>query len=180
MRTRRVAPFVATFLLGTVVVAGLAAYVEFSGTAKVPDSERRASPQVRVDRDALQTKPDTQAFVPMPVFQGEETRFEFRKVSVPVGEEPRAYVVQEFVRGTGLFGADLRVLTVEVKDGVAHVHFNSGFRQEASSDQEALIVNGIARALGQFSGVDKFLLYADGQQIEGTVYLQAKSSTTDG
>lgn len=174
MRTSRVVPFVAFALMGVAILAATATYVKSAGADKVPEAQRRQekpqkSPEVSVQR----TTPSTpqRVFVPEPVFKGEDLAFEKRETPVEVGRDPRLHVVQEFLKRTQLSDPSARVLSIEVKDGLALVYFNGVFQQSMGSGDESVLINGLAVSLGQFEEIQKFQLYADGQLVDSLGHL---------
>ena len=167
MRTRSASKFVATALLGLAVVAALATYVKMSGGDKVPQSQHRVgNPDVQVRSSRAKPAPQAHAYVFEPVYQGEDLKFEKRTVDIPLGEDPRAFVITQFLKRTAIVETNVRLLSVEIKDGLANLYFNGDIQQTLGSEDESVVVNGIAACLGQFPDVTAYLIYADGELVE--------------
>lgn len=174
MRTSRAVPLVAFALVGVAIVAATATYVKSAGADKVPQEQRRQekpikSPDVSVER-TRPSKPDG-IYVPEPVYKGEELTFEKRESTVEAGRDPRVHVIQEYLKRTQIADPASRILSVEVKDGMAMLYFNEAFRHTMGSGDESVLVNGLAACLGQFKDIDEFQLYADGELIESFGHL---------
>jgi hypothetical protein len=146
-------------------VVGLATYVKLAPADRVADSERRGSakgaggPEVQVDRR-------TSLSMPKPVFDEGGLRFESEPITVPAGEDARIYVVNRFLDSFEVPNSGIRLLSINVLDGLATLSFTEEFLSGRGSLDEAALVEGIRACLGQFPEIERIEIYADGQKVE--------------
>jgi hypothetical protein len=169
------AGFIVTFLLGAGMVAALAAYVKTAHADKVPQLEHIGS-----DEQPVKTGPDTtvrkrssrqsdegqDVYLYLPTWHKEELRFKKQKLSIPDGEDPKVYVVNQFLAESKLADSSARLLSVDVNHGVASLSFNDAMNQTHGTEDEMALIGGLRSCMGQFSDIEKIELFANGKPIE--------------
>lgn len=176
--------------LGTLIVAGLAAYVKFTPADRVPDDQRRIvagqlpKPPPQVDISARRSNSTVLVFIPS--YEGNELKFTTREERVPKDIAPEVFALTEFLKASRIPDENARVLGVDVRNGLAAVSFNSAFATGYGTDDEHTLLDGFRRSLGQFSAINEFELYVDGTRVEtlGSVELSQpmpviRTTTTD-
>ena len=181
-------PFLVLFLISLGAVVALARYVQM-GHRLVPQDERRqtaadqtSEPIVRPSRGHRETprRPltDDQSgpFVFKPSMEGGKLTFEKEPVTVPDDEDPKVYVLNQFLQESKIVQPNARLLSVDLHDGVAALSFTQEMDQTYGTDDESTLLNGILANMGQFPEVKSVLFYAQGKQIDtfGDVDLSEK------
>ncbi|HZH97334.1 MAG TPA: GerMN domain-containing protein [Fimbriimonadaceae bacterium] len=163
----------AVVLVGASVVAGLAAYVKYTPADKVPADQhkdhiqapqRHHEPEVQVSQRPEKTS--TKATVLTPYYEGDNLKFRHLDVPVPNGQDAPVYVVNSFLRESKVYGSDVRLLSIDIRDGVAHLYFNEGFSGTQGTEDEQTVIQGISASLAQFPEIKKALFYANGEQVK--------------
>ena len=160
------APAVVMLVVALGVVAALAAYIKLAPADRVPQEERRpdAVSDLQGGRRSHPAGPTID--VPIPSFVNGELTFQPSREAVPDGEEPRAYAVNAFLQASRIADSSVRVLGVDLKDGIARLDFSDGFEQSQGSMDEATLVKGIRAALGQFPDVQSVEFYVSGKRVD--------------
>jgi len=167
------------FLLVVVLCAGavfgVARYVELAHASTVPASEHRVATEHivapvdtgRVSRnDRSPFEKQTRVAVVSPVWHGTTLDFTSRGASVPSGVDPKVYAVNEFLSGTKIADPAARLLSVDIRHGVASLYFNGAMEQTFGTDDENVILNGLLATMAQFSEVQKVDFFANGKKID--------------
>jgi hypothetical protein len=103
----------------------------------------------------------------IPVAKFEEGKLHFQSRSFPLdsGADRKLEAVKEFLRDSGLL-PNVRLMSVDVQDGVAGLHFSEGLDSGMSSTDEATLIYGLRAVLGQFEDVQGVRIFEEGQQLE--------------
>ncbi len=159
-------------LLSVTVVGSLAAYVKMAPANTVPANEHRVdpnyvrkSPNVTINSHKV-GELGGQVMLLTPHYKGEELSFTSSPLSVPPDQDPKVFAINEFLRTTKLSSSDARVLSVDVKDGIATLSFNPAFESGYGTDDERTMIEGLQRTMGQFTDVQKIEIVVDGKNIE--------------
>lgn len=187
------APTTKTLLIVTLsavaIVGSLAAYVKFAPADRVPDDQRRPAvsnikpPAPNVD---VSVRNRTQVLVFTPVYEGTSLRFTSITRPVPDNTKPEVFAVQAFLNMSKVTDADVRVLDVDVRNGLATISLNGAFAAGYGTDDESVLLAGISRALGQFPAIEKVEFYVDGVKLDTLGHIELveplpviRSTTTD-
>lgn len=164
---------VAIGLLGLLVVGGLAAYVAWAPADRIPDwlkrPDKRTTSRPMEPVETPQATPEIEQEVVLlsPSYVGGELGFSEKVVKVPRGEDPKAFVLNQFLNAAAITPADVRVLSVHVNaDGLAALSFNKTLGQGLGSMDESTLVNGLRCVIGQFPEVNSIEMFADGERID--------------
>lgn len=103
----------------------------------------------------------------IPVADFEEGKLHFRSRSFPLGSraDRKQEAVSEFLKGSNLV-PNSRLMSIDVIDGVASLHFSEGFEEGLSSTDEATLLYGLRAVLGQFEDVNGLRIFVDGRKLE--------------
>jgi hypothetical protein len=165
MRNRNKHKYAVIGLLAAGAVVGLAAYVQTTPANQVPAQERRdrGGPTVDTHRPAARQE---QVVVFTPEMDGVEFGLRSKPAAPPAGVDARVFVVNEYLKHTAMAEDGVRLLSVDVHDGVANLYFNSAFNRTFGSSDEQIILQGVGRSLGQFSEIQSMRFFADGEPVE--------------
>lgn len=159
-------------LFAVLVVGGLAAYVKLTPADKVPADQhrdqlsQRAEPKVDITTKRSGSEV-TDVFVFTPKQEGDvAATFERKLVPVPAGEDAKVFAVNAFLQASKIVEPTARLLAVDVEDGVAKLSFNAAFEGGYGSGDEAVLIEGLQRTLGQFEGITKIEVFADGKPLD--------------
>lgn len=145
---------------GALGIAALGFYVKTSGADKVP-----LDPSSAAHLPAAQ--PQSQKIhVVQPHAEGMKVTYSSSEKEAPSGEDPRVYAVNEYLHQIPAVNKSAKVLAINVKDGVANLSMSKDFGLSYSTEDEKLILDGLATTLGNVDGIDKFTLSMDGQLID--------------
>jgi germination protein M len=125
---------------------------------------------MRRQKVAAHTTAAPQRLVPHVAKDG-TTTFTVQDIKIPAGEDERAYLVNDYlkqVHASGLGNKDAKALGVDVRDGTAYVDFNKAFDESFGTMDEATLINGILRTLGQYPEIEKVQFSIDGKPMETT------------
>jgi germination protein M len=155
-------------LVSALGIGSLAYYVRTEPSAQIPVELRRdngpAAPAAETPEQSPQQVRDVKVFVPKE--EGFELSFDEETVRVPANEKPEAFAVKEFLRRSEAAPAGTRLLSVEVVNRVALLHFNPALTSGMGSFQERAIVEGLERTLGQFRSINGFTIHIEGERLE--------------
>jgi hypothetical protein len=148
----------------------LALYVKLTpGAARIRPSEPMASSSLP---SAGSVKPTQQIFVPVPSYQGERLSFAPRSVSVPAGDEAKVDAVNRFLQEAKLLDPSVRLMSLDLEDGIANLHFTQGFDAGLSSTDEATLIYGLRAAVGQFPEIRHFRIFVEGEQLDALGHIE--------
>ena len=91
--------------------------------------------------------------------------FSSRDYSVSDGADPMLDAVKELLRELKITDPGVRVMSLDVVEGVANLHFSEGFTGGEGSMDEATLLYGLRAVLGQFRGVTQLRLFEEGKQV---------------
>jgi hypothetical protein len=97
------------------------------------------------------------------------TKFAYQKIDIPAGNDPRVYLVNEYLRQLhekGLGDNSARAIGIDVRDRIAYLSFNRAFEETYGTFDEATVINGILTTLGQFDGIAKVVFEIDGKPMD--------------
>lgn len=161
-RTKSKVNVVPWILGGVLGLSALAFYVKTSGADKVPtDQSRVASEQSRAA-----SATDGKVHVVQPHADGMKVTYSSTEKQAPTDQDPKVFAVNEYLRQIPAVDKQGRVLAISVRDRVAILSMSKEFGLSYGSEDEKLILDGIAETLGKIDGIDSFLLTEDGQKIE--------------
>lgn len=164
--------FVVTFV-AVAVVGGVAAYVKFAPATHAPIEEpnggtiltRGKGPDVSITHGQPEHS-EQKVLVFHASYEGENLKFDSLERDVPVGEDPKVFAVNEFLKDSKIVDEGARLLAVHMQGDEAHLSFNEAFNTSYGTDDEHTLLDGLRTTLGQFPEVKKVLLEADGKPIE--------------
>lgn len=157
----------ALVLVSAGVVGSLAYYVNEKPEEQAPAGQERSGGGFFREAHASEPQKARDALVVRPVFKGDELSFVKAKRSVPVGMDAKAFVINEFLNTSKIAPEGTRLLVVEQDGELAKLFFNEKLQQGGfGSTDEKTFLDGLAASLGQFRGIEKFELYADGVLVE--------------
>jgi hypothetical protein len=155
-------------LIGALLVVGLVggvmigAYVVNTPDAlRVRDSDRRVKPAPSV---TSRTNSSPQVFRHKVV--GTDVIYEQSPADIPPGADAKVWVVNEFLKSSGIASADARLLGADVRDGIAYLDFNKAFNTTYGSEEESILVNGILATMAQFPDVQKVQFQVEGEPLD--------------
>lgn len=140
----------------------LALYVQFTpGASRIRpmDDSQKGMPAV----GASQNSPNV--LIPVANFEEGKLHFQSRNLPLDSSADRKVEAVNEFLKGSNL-APNVRVMSIDVTDGVAGLHFSKGFDSGLSSTDEATLLYGLRAVMGQFEEVRSFRIFVDGQQLE--------------
>lgn len=156
-------------------VFGVARYVQEAHADKVPAYEHRheasqglvtsARPSPR-SRERASLPLGTKAYVYTPHWQDSNLTFSRKRLSVPDGEDPKVFAVNQFLANTKIADPSAKLLSVDVKNGVAALSFNAAMDATFGTEDEETLLNGLLATLSQFPDVEKAEFYANGKHID--------------
>lgn len=154
----------ALMLLGLGGGGLLAAYVLSNPNAgRVPQDLRKPDePQVAQQQKPIQ-KP---SHVVTPIVKDDGVEYSKKNVTVPPGQNPKVYLVNEALKETKVVPQGARLLGIDMKDGVAYLDFNPAFQYGYSSTEETVVINAVLQTLRQFPDVKKVQFQIEGQPME--------------
>lgn len=153
----------ALLALGVGVVGALAAYVKFTPADRVPEPLRR--PSVAARQPAPKAS-EVWVFAPHP--QGVEVGFDRTLMPVPQGDDPKVYATNEFLSKSKIAPEEARLVSAQVVEGEAQLHFNRAFDTTYGTTDEAALIQGLQRTFGQFSEVASLRFYVEDTPMETT------------
>jgi hypothetical protein len=153
-------------LLAAAGVAGLAAYVVVGPGSKVPPEERGAARRSASAAPKTGRASDRRVLVPVPDMAESGLQFTSRELQAPAGADPKVFVVNEFLRESGLQDGSVKLLAIDLRDGVAKLDFEGPFGQGLGSLEEGTLLMGLRAALGQFPDVSRIEVYVDSVRVE--------------
>lgn len=104
--------------------------------------------------------------IPMPTYPEGTLVFESAEFSVPAGQDPRIEAVNEFLKRSGIVEGTVSLMTLNLRDGLAELHFSQGFDQGQGSADEATLIQGVCAVLGQFPEVSELRFFVEGSQLQ--------------
>lgn len=134
-----------------------------------PDAQKVPVPLRRETSRRPKAPISSSVNVMMPEIKGGQLRLSKRSETAPKGEDPRIFVVNEYLRQLhekGLGDSKARAIGIDLMDGVAHISFNPAFEQTYGTDDEGVILNGIAASLGQFPDIEKIQYEVEGKPMD--------------
>jgi hypothetical protein len=148
---------------------GLVYYVRTTAQ-EVPADLRR---EAKSESGATTTKPVRQEQVQkrfvvvfLPREGGPQTSFRQVTREAPREADLRVFAINEFLTGSNVAPPDARLLSLELEERHAKLHFNAAFRTTYGSMDEGTIIEGLRRSLGQFVEVATFEMFAEGEVID--------------
>ncbi|MCB8933422.1 MAG: GerMN domain-containing protein [Fimbriimonadaceae bacterium] len=153
----------ALLALGLGVVGALAAYVKFTPADRVPEPMRRPA--------ATSSKPApaaTQVWVFSPHAEGVEIGFDRTKMPVPTGVDAKVYAVNEFLSKSKIAPEGARLVSAQVIEGEAQLHFNRAFDTTYGSTDESALIQGLQRTFGQFPDIQALRFYVEDTPMSTT------------
>lgn len=141
----------------------LALYVQMTpGASRIRplESEQKGMPEVSAAQN-LRT-----VLIPVARFEDGKLYFQSRSFRLDSDADRKVEAVNEFLKGSNLLAPGVRLMSIDVEDGVAGLHFSEGFDSGTSSTDESTLVYGLRAVLGQFEDVHSFRIFVDGKQIE--------------
>src|SRR5687768_13433373 len=146
----------AALMLLMVAAAGtvaLALYVQLTpGASRIRplDPEVKGMPEVSAAQN-LRT-----VLIPVANFEDGKLHFSSRSFRLDSDGDRKVEAVNEFLRGSDLLAPGVRLMSINVEQGVAGLQFTEGFDSGTSSTDEATLVYGLRAVLGQFEDVHSF------------------------
>lgn len=150
-------------IAGVLGVGGLAFYVKASGADKVSGEDRRPEATATLPGPAASNQ---KVHVVQPHSDGMNLSYTTSEKEAPNSEDPKVYAVNEYLHQIPAVDPKAHVLAITVKDRIANLSMSKEFGLSYGSEDEKLILDGLATTLGAIDGIDKFTLSADGQRIE--------------
>lgn len=153
----------ALLALGVGVLGGLAAYVKFTPADRVPELDRRSSPGLSRQADIAP------AVWVYDVTSGEDG-FQYGRVrkDLPRGEDPRVFAANGYLLASKIAPSDARLVSVDVVESEAQLHFNAAFDQTYGSFDEGVLIEGLQRTFGQFPNVNTLRFYIEDRPMQTT------------
>jgi spore germination protein GerM len=85
---------------------------------------------------------------------GDDLKFDEAKEAIPPKQNGMVFAVNQFLSGLDAVPKSARLLSAEVKGGIAELNFNEALVAGYGTEDEMIIVEGILRTMAQFEGVD--------------------------
>lgn len=170
-RTNRNGLAIAIIAIGTISLAGLGIYTSNSKASPKPvdntppvASQQKPAVEVEVTPDSERD----QVTALTPNFNGDELKFDASKVTPPAGVDPKAWVVNEYLRTLNAVPEDAKVLSCTIDDSTktATVDFSKEIEAGYGTSDEMALVNGVLTVMSQFPNVDAVKFTVEGKTIE--------------
>jgi len=155
---------IALLAIGAVGLAAVAVYVH-----KAPKVDFNPPPQpISKPNPAQQQQPKvaTKITVYLPSLVGDDIKLTGQPESIPEGQDPIVFAINSFLRQTHIVDPQARLLSAQVRDGVAILDFNPAFRATYGSFDERSILYSVGAILGQIQNIDSFTFHVEGQPLE--------------
>ena len=139
----------------------LALYVQLTpGASRIRpmDDAQKGMPEASVSQS-------NNVLIPVPKFEEGKLHFQSRSLPLSSDSDRKLEAVSEFLKESNLIGT-ARLMSIDVQDGVASLHFTEGFDEGMSSTDEATLLYGLRAVLGQFEDVKSLRIFVEGRQIE--------------
>lgn len=167
-------PFLIVAVLCGGAVWAVADYVKVAHADKVPAYEHRPTESTKPETDVTvsssprktPTSAQNQVMVFAPVKGSGQVEFSSEAVNVPDDEDPKVFAVNELLHSLKVTDPDARLMSVEMVDSTAVLHFNAPMNHTMGEDDESYLVNGITKTMAQFPEVKKVQFYAEDKRIE--------------
>lgn len=150
----------ALLALGLGVVAVLFAYVKGTPADRIP------ADLVRKDRPAASAP--AKVWVYAAKADGEDVAIEGTEVALPRGENPMVFAANEFLTSSRIPPEGSRLVSVDVVDGEAQLHFNDAFDTTYGTTDESALLRGLQRTFGQFPSVNALRFYIGDKPMQTT------------
>lgn len=151
---------VALLVLGIGVVVALFAYVKGTPADRIPGDLMKPKPPVAA--------PLSKVWVYHAKPEGEEVAFDRLQVPVPKGDDARVYAANEFMRDSKIPPEGSRLVSVDVVEGEAQLHFNDAFDTTYGSTDESTLLKGLQRTFGQFPEINALRFYIGDRPMQTT------------
>ena len=155
-----VLPWIVAGVLG---VPALAFYVKTTTVDKVATQDLKQQAGVATPAKAMK---ENTVRVVKPHASGMDLSYTSTETKSPGDQDPTIFALNEYLHQIPAVDAKAHVLSVSVKDRVANLSMSKEFGLSYGSEDEKLILDGIATTLGGIDGIDKFTLTMDGQKID--------------
>lgn len=153
----------ALLLLGLGIVGALAAYVKFTPADRVPEPMRR--PAVSSQKP---TPAAVQVWVFTPHAEGIDIGFDRTHMPVPEGVDPKVYAANEFLSKSKIAPEGARLVSAQVIEGEAQLHFNRAFDTTYGSTDESALIQGLQHTFGQFPDIQNLRFYVEDTPMSTT------------
>lgn len=155
-----VVPWIVGGVLG---LSALAFYAKTRGGDTIPPDQLRTSSSAVTSTAAAA---DQKVHVVQPHNEGMKVTYTSTEQQTPSGQDPKVYALNEYLHQIPAVDKKAKVLAVDVRDGTANLSMSKEFGLFYGSEDEKLILDGIATTLGGFPDVDRFVMSLDGQRID--------------
>lgn len=162
-KTKTANRFPVALLLLVLAAAGtmaVALFVKMTPADRVRPVEKEAPPVAKNE-----TPERISVKIPKPTFPDGNLVFESESALVQAGDDARIEAVNEFLKRSGLAEGSVRLMSMNLEDGLAELHFSQGFDQGQGSADEATLIQGICAVLGQFSEIQELRFFVEGTQL---------------
>ena len=150
----------ALLALGLGVVAVLFAYVKGTPADRIP------ADLVRPDKPVAAAPAKVWVYAAKP--DGASVAFEGSEVALPRGEDPMVFAANQFITSSKIAPEGSRLVSVDVVEGEAQLHFNDAFDTTYGSTDESALLRGIQRTFGQFTAVNTLRFYIGDKPMQTT------------
>ena len=150
----------ALLVLGIGIVVALFAYVKGTPADRIPTDLAKPKNAVSAPQDKVwvfAAKPD-----------GENVTFESTQTTTPRGENPRVFAANEFLRTSQIPPEGSRLVSVDVVEGEAQLHFNDAFDTTYGSTDESALLRGLQKTFGQFPEINALRFYIGDKPMQTT------------
>src|SRR6185436_16789806 len=173
-RRNRLTAALTLLMIAAAGTVALALYVQLTpGASRIrpPDNDLKGMPEVSSAQN-LQN-----VLIPVARFEEGKLHFQSRSFRIDSGADRKVEAVNEFLKGSNLLPQGVRLMSIDVEQGVAGLHFTEGFDSGTGSTDEATLVYGLRAVLGQFEDVHSIRVFVDGRQIEELGHVEFGDST---
>jgi hypothetical protein len=104
--------------------------------------------------------------IPVVQYETDKLGFDRRDFTVEIGGDPKVEAVNEYLRSSKVAPEGSQLMSIDLEDSIANLHFSEGFDSGGGSMDEAALIYGIRAVLGQFDEIQQFRIFVEGKQIE--------------
>jgi hypothetical protein len=169
------------FFIGALGVGALAIYVKSDPNAArvlAPMAKPSASSDENVavhrhharhtDEDDGQSSDSSGVY--LPEIRDEHPTLKSERTEVPDGKDPMQFVAEQTLKTIRLQG--VRVLNVDVRNGVAAINFDDQIDSGMGSTQEGQFLDALELAFGQFPNVKSIEIEKEGEALDSLGHIE--------
>jgi hypothetical protein len=169
MKSKRTnyAGVIALLMFGAVGVLAIGFYIKKTPEAQqVPPAIHRQANKPDNVQQPDKAKTST-AVVLNPHSKNGELTFDSAVEPVPEGKDPRVFAINRYLQNCHILPPEAKALSIDVKeDGTAYVSCTEAMDKTYGSSDEAALLQGFDKTLGQFPEIKKVIFEVSGKPID--------------